>query len=303
MFNNTKKKFKSIIKIIWIGIIIIFLLVFLIRNYKTLIESLVLLDYDSFFISLILIIASRLLLSVNMLIATRTAGFNLTFSNSYSIYFRSQIAKYIPGSIWQYFGRYFLLNDMGASKLEIRDSIIIEHFWIVCSSILFGSFFLLISKPSFILQYLDFNNNCWYLLLPASIFIVSIIFLIITWKKSDFLIKKLLPPIFIIFNLLFIWLTMGFSLWFILFKFQVDSISIFFTIGAYSIAWVLGFLVPFVPAGLGVRDGFLVFAFYQYIPLNSIILLIAIHRIIYFLAEVLLVLPCLFSNRKKTLIE
>ena len=55
------------------------------------------------------------------------------------------------------------------------------------------------------------------------------------------------------------WRIAGIQIWLLAYGFGMDlSISnMALSIGAYALAWVAGFLVVFVPAGTGVREGVL----------------------------------------------
>lgn len=85
------------------------------------------------------------------------------------------------------------------------------------------------------------------------------------------------------------WLSLAASFWLTLLPFTVDRLlPPFFVVGAYCLSWVVGFLVPFAPAGLGVRELVLTLAFAPFLDSQTVVLLAGINRLLYFLLEVLL---------------
>ena len=61
-----------------------------------------------------------------------------------------------------------------------------------------------------------------------------------------------------------------------------------YILGSYCIAYVVGFFVPFAPAGLGVREATIVFAIAPFVGNEIAILLAGINRVLYFAVELLL---------------
>jgi glycosyltransferase 2 family protein len=54
------------------------------------------------------------------------------------------------------------------------------------------------------------------------------------------------------------WIPTGFAAWLIVSAMTPDPPGVAFVTGVYALAWLLGFVVPFVPSGLGIREAVLV---------------------------------------------
>ena len=111
------------------------------------------------------------------------------------------------------------------------------------------------------------------------------------------LLKLILPSKIIIFNLLFVWIFFGASLWITIIPFTYYSPPYSFILGIYCIAYIAGFFVPFAPAGLGIREPVLVLGLTLFVNIDIAILLAGINRIVYFGVEVLLGLSTVIKNK------
>jgi uncharacterized membrane protein YbhN (UPF0104 family) len=61
-------------------------------------------------------------------------------------------------------------------------------------------------------------------------------------------------------------------------------------VGLYALAYAIGFLVPFAPAGIGIREAILVAGMSTLISTEEAIVLASLNRIIYIILEVGIVL-------------
>ena len=77
------------------------------------------------------------------------------------------------------------------------------------------------------------------------------------------------------------WCIAGVQVWLLAYGFGMDlSISnMALSIGAYALAWVAGFLVVFVPAGTGVREGVLGLLFAGSLSSGGILAVVLVSRI------------------------
>jgi hypothetical protein len=101
--------------------------------------------------------------------------------------------------------------------------------------------------------------------------------------------------------MLLAWASLGTSFWITLGPFSEVPVPWIFTIGVYCLAYIAGFLVPFAPAGLGVREGVLALGMAAYLTPEMALLLAALNRGVYLLAEIILVIPCLAWYRRSVL--
>lgn len=85
-------------------------------------------------------------------------------------------------------------------------------------------------------------------------------------------------------------MALGASFWVCLRPFLSQGPSWSVVIGVYCLAWVAGFLVPFAPAGLGVREAVLALVLDPVLDPQTSLVVVAVHRVIYLVVEVVLAL-------------
>ena len=178
---------------------------------------------------------------------------------------------------------------------DIRDSLFAEHLWMLSSAGIMGFIMVYFAKPEFFFLWLskfgvDLKiSHLWFLAI-----IVSILTCLVFFKKNMISwVISLRPPLRALPALFFTWVLLGTSLWVILHPFTVPPLPLSFIIGIYCLAYVVGFLVPFAPAGLGIREAILVTGMVPFVSLEQAIVLAAVSRVIYFAVEILAAVICL----------
>jgi len=176
----------------------------------------------------------------------------------------SSVSRYIPGGIWGYVSRSeWMLRNFGIPFYQSGAASIIEIIVSISSS------FFVIGFTSIITD--GFRTNFH---VGISAFIPIVMWILIgrlgSIKEFSIFNRKILNPIWklpsktwLLSNSIFIvqWIFYGLILWLI-----IQSVSdipvinggfIFDVIGsvfAFAFAWCIGFLIPFIPGGLGVRE-------------------------------------------------
>ncbi len=181
----------------------------------------------------------------------------------------SNFGKYIPGKVWFAVGRTVLSERLGISKRKSFTSIIIDTYFLLLTSIIF----LLI-----ILFRISFQGTN-YLFLIIILIVIMIPFLIPAFIKKimNFIFTKLKKPsveynikittmIKIIFSDIIIWSLQGLQFLLLVKSFTDFSFNAFSVLLVYPGAWAMGFIVLLMPAGLGIREGFITFALIQIFP-------------------------------------
>jgi len=98
-----------------------------------------------------LLALGKLALNATMLIVARRFKIPLSLRDGFYVYNVAQLAKYVPGSIWQFVSRISMLRARHASSRSIRDSIIAENGWLVGSALLLGSALVWLGQPGLFL--------------------------------------------------------------------------------------------------------------------------------------------------------
>lgn len=289
-------QWKAVLKWGWSLLVIGFVATYAYTRQEVILESLSMLSWMILLASLLAITAAKLTLVENMRLATDRAGLLFSYMTCYCIYNMSQLAKYVPGSIWQFVSRIAMLRDRGASVASVRDSMIAEHAWVLITALLFGLAFVIASNPPWIegriLSFITETPWIWFALSAVGVIGLVILFhpagrRLIRWGWS------LRPRLRAIMVLLGTWMLLGAAFWITIVPFLEIPVSFLYCVGIYSLAYFIGFLVPFAPAGLGVREAILVASISSYVGLEVAVLLATINRILYFLVELMMVVPCL----------
>ncbi|MDI5985659.1 hypothetical protein QLQ85_12755 [Halomonas sp. M4R5S39] len=286
---------KNVAKWIWLSAIVVFVIYYALNKRDIILQTLSLLSWGILLGVFLLIFLAKLCLVANMRIAASHFSINFGWIDSYRIYNLTQLAKYIPGSIWQFVGRIAILRERGVAAQDIRDSLLAEHLWVMASAGVMGVVLIAASQPGLLhvwFDNVDVNIRLQWVLAGSALMIASVI--VVFFLRSHLLrwFLRLRPPVMAIPALLFTWLFLGSSLGVTIAPFVESSPPLAFIIGIYCLAYVAGFLVPFAPAGLGVREAVFTFSLIPFMSVDLAVLLAAINRIVYFSVEIIAVVFC-----------
>lgn len=217
----------------------------------------------------------------------------------------SQFGKYLPGKIWAIGGRVILAKKYGVRELESSATVLIEEIsYFLSAMVLF-----LVSLGCYRKEVIPSVVYLAFLFIPLSLLFLhpKILQKILSFgarlgkmnlELKDLDLKRVIYSYFLYFLSLLIQST-GF--FFLIKSIHPVSFNSFFgIIGAYSLAWALSFIIIFIPAGLGIREGILVFFLKFFIPLPMATLISIFSRLWVTLGEVLLFLIAL-SIKEKTI--
>lgn len=201
---------------------------------------------------------------VGWLLILGLLGLKAPRRDTFYIFMVSSVGKYVPGNVFQYLGRIFLASRLNISKNLVVISIILEF------SMFLGLGFLISSIYSFSYMKDVLGDYEFLLYIVFLIFVICILFLFflsnirlkfiniieralnIGWVHS---IKFLFLSIF---SSLTVFLFLGMSAYFIVQGISQETpISLLNMVSYFAAAWVVGFLTPGAPAGLGSRDAVL----------------------------------------------
>jgi glycosyltransferase 2 family protein len=214
------------------------------------------------------------------------------------VYLKTNIAKYLPGNVWHYYGRILAAKNANVSAGAATLSVLLEPLLMLAAAliiiVLFGSQFA-VNKSNFGVQILQLLSlvvvlgavHPW-VLNPAIRFLYRL-----KSKKSDsenqpisslnierYPLKPLLG------ELVFLGLR---GTGFILTMFALSSLNLShipLLLGAFSFAWVLGLVVPGAPGGIGVFEATALTILQYHFPTALVISAIALYRLISILAEI-----------------
>jgi uncharacterized membrane protein YbhN (UPF0104 family) len=290
---------KTVAKWLWVLAVIIFVIYYAGPRHEEILQAVEVLGWLPVFFAFFFIVIAKLGLVVNMRLACARFGIYLGWWDCFRIYNHTQLAKYIPGSIWQFVGRIAIFNSRGYEGRTIRDALVAEHFWVILVAGALGIVPLLLGNDAYINS---INNSGTFAeqwpkfgVWGGVFFVTAIILSVVTiWRwisKLQVLIRwfiGLMPSWRVVTILLLTWALFGASLWVTIQPFVEYLPPYAQIVGVYCLAYVIGFLIPFAPAGLGVRELVLVLGLSVWVNPDIALLLAGVNRLVYLVAEICL---------------
>ncbi|MCM8804329.1 MAG: lysylphosphatidylglycerol synthase domain-containing protein [Candidatus Omnitrophica bacterium] len=217
----------------------------------------------------------------------------LSLKDSFEIVGQAQIGKYLPGNIFQYLSRISLGKKAGISMEVLLLSMGTETLILVLAAISIGSIGLFFDgkPPVRLIGKLNINESQFIILL---IILITSFFGILLRKTRVWIYSCLrhtrkggLITAFFLFIGVFIFYGVLISLLLSnLWKIETILKWYHFSWG-FALAWLLGFITPGAPGGLGIRETVLYALYHHEIHEGTLIGLIFILRIIFGLGDLL----------------
>jgi glycosyltransferase 2 family protein len=251
--------------------------------------------------SIFLYLVTSYLLPLGWKQALQAFGARVTFYDSTTIYGKSQILRYVPGNIFHFVGRSLLSKKYGFANGIVLNGIFTEITAQVFASAIIG----LCSMTFLSMKNIGFLNINYYIALFSFLFFLIAIFIILYKFSKPFrewiLKNKLIVPLstlktkVIVLNLLMVFIAYsfycllnGFNLWVLANNLLGISINVIaLIIGAQAVAWIIGFITPGAPGGLGIREAVLIFILTPNLGEARAIVLALIYRIATIIGDVL----------------
>lgn len=298
-----KSKLLNIIKVVWIIVVIAGGVYYVVKNYVPAIQYLQSINVSKLLFSFLLIVIVCLLI-VNLVQSSLILfGWKPNFKLAFSFITLSQLGKYVPGGFWQFVARFGAYKENQISYKNMGKSFLIENIWIVSGSFLVGIFFILISQPTTILRKfgITLTTNIQMILGISSLFFWFFILIIIEFTtKSEGRKSNILNVCKQFLCQLALWVILGVSFFF-LFNKTGSLHDLFYTIGAFGLSFLAGYVAIFAPGGIGVREYVAVLLFSLQFSSTEVGIYTIIHRILYTVVEFLLAgIGLLLTRTKKT---
>lgn len=186
----------------------------------------------------------------------------------------SQLAKYMPGNIFQFAGRQSLGMAVGIPADKLLISSVWEIGLIACAGASFGA----LGIPIFLHT---LAPQVGLMLWIGIVAILSVLFVRIFGKEVS---------VAFLLQILFLCVSAGCFVWLLFSVHGLGSQGISFWPvlgGGYIVAWLVGLLTPGAPAGLGVREAVLLFLFHRIIPDSDLLLAVLLSRFTTVLGDLL----------------
>lgn len=173
----------------------------------------------------------------------------------------SQIAKYVPGNVFQFAGKQILSLEYGLEAKKVIKSQFFEVIFLILSSLYF----------SLVVFMLNFLHISLYYSVGASLGL-AVLGLAIARKAGTGYLFSLIS------YMLFMLISGGvfFTICSVLSAVPYDMAQAVYIISCFVAAWFLGFIMPGAPAGLGIRESVLIFLLIPVVHDQSVIFMAAI---------------------------
>jgi uncharacterized membrane protein YbhN (UPF0104 family) len=211
-----------------------------------------------------------------------------------NVYFRAQIAKYIPGNVFQYLGRNLLAKKYDWPQKTVSYATLLEII-----ALIFASGILALAQWIILLNPAGNIRKFLMVVLPIALYLI-----VSSFKYASAYLSKKLSSVYNLFNkyldILFdlkinhLYLATLLYLAFlilsgIIFWQVVNALNQFApptylalstSIYAFGTAWMIGFIIPGAPGGIGIREAVLVFLLAAHITTETALAAVLIMRII-----------------------
>ena len=228
-------------------------------------------------------------------------GMHLSASQAIRIVSLSQIAKYVPGGIWQPVSWIAMTSSLGISASAAGVTLLALMALDVASALIVGPLLLALNDAT--------SGFTWLLLVvPVSVAVVHPRVLSKFVRLAQRLIRRLntgdvslvpAPRLYAaLVGKLPVWLLLGVANLLAARAMHISGPGDWLLLtGGYAVAWAVGFLALPVPSGLGIREAVFIFILRTSFPIATAVLLAVSLRLLYIVVEGLVALCALPIGR------
>jgi len=292
-----KNKILNIAKWLWLTIVLFGAGYYFVKNHEMVTVLIKNISITRLALSLLFLIIAKLLIAEIARLSVRTEGWNPTYVKMLGIYSITSLAKYLPGGVWHFVGRFstYRLNDL--TNKQTTKAMIVENVWLITSAAAVGGSAYSLFQLESLCKLINITCYGYYPFLVAILIGVIWIMGLMIFNRyfcsqnpsNGFLSAKL-----ILISVL-IWALVGIS--FILLFNTLSLKLVGLSIGGYALSWAVGYIAVFAPGGIGVRETVLATMFSVVAPPEQIAVYAAMNRLIWVIAEILLGLVFLFEHK------
>jgi len=191
-------------------------------------------------------------------------------------YTDTQIAKYIPGNIAHLVGRHIRLRNRGVGDKELGLAVLLELISLPVAAVLTASFFMAVWPTRAATRFAElFNGPAPFVVLLLGLVTVLVALVLpsgLQWSAGARTVGLAVLIACLFMGLLGLNLSMTLSLF--------GSSSLSTVIPAATLAWLVGFLTPGSPGGLGTREASLLLLLDGVAPESTLLLTALIFRMV-----------------------
>lgn len=251
--------------------------------------------------SIILLSFSVVVLSIGWnKILNKLTKIDIKYTDTMSIYIKTNLAKYIPGNVMQFLGRNLLGNQYGMEQKNLTLSTIYE---LAILAFIGFTMILVTNQIESIIRFIPKNYILMIIVLGLILFIITLIL----YAKGKIKLSKIelidvikvfkASAIYYLIALIF----MGISFVIVMltvYEHNANIINMISWIGIFILGWFIGFITPGAPGGVGIREAILLAYMNKIIPSQFILEAILIHRVITIISDIIIYIVWIIFNWK-----
>jgi len=279
-------------KIVTIIIILLFLVFYFYSQFDEISQEFndLSINYDYLALALLMITINTFLSVTNWWLLVSWLGYKTSWVKIVKGYALSTLAKYIPGSIWQYAGRAYFMQEFSIPVRVVGIAIISEYVLITLIGIVLAG----ISEPFIQIDVFDNAKTLTLIFLTASLFLIILLLTFpkivkLLMKQMNFDTYKMNDRLFYLAILLCVigWLIMSFSYWQISKSLGILNLNYPTALFLHSVSFASGNIVLFFPNGLLVREALLLFLGKSYFNETLLVFSSFLFRLLILIGEVI----------------
>lgn len=184
----------------------------------------------------------------------------------------TQLAKYVPGNVGQHIGRAALSLSKGIPPGSYAVSVLVETLLAMCAGLAVGLACVLLSPQPASLVLTEYRLLFGVLVVAMSLALLALLALpklaallpwllrriasTARWVDGDFATPRSSAIVRAFLAYAVNYFLIGFGLWLVARAIGGEVVADYFYLtAAFALSWLIGFLMPGAPAGLGVREG------------------------------------------------
>jgi len=277
------KKLIEYSKWLWIAVVIIAVGYYLVTKWESTGAYIQQISLHNFLLSILFIILAKFLLVVISKLSIEKEGHRLPYLDVFRIVSFTHLAKYIPGGIWHFVGRYSAYNEREMKIKSSTRALVHENLWLLSGAFFTGALFGVLSSPGQrIIEEAGLKVTVTVLL--SAIFLLWIL-LLLGYEKL-FPSEGSIRFWVILLASLAAWIFLGISFGLILPGYSLSNGMYYISI--YAFGWIAGYVAIFAPGGIGIRETVLVLLLSNIIESDLAIVYSSVHRFVFVIAEILL---------------
>lgn len=234
------------------------------------------------------------------------SGKKNSFREVVCVYTKANIGKYLPGNVMHYVERNLFAGKLGISQKKIAACSVIEIIGQAGVAVLFGLLFSFQQLKEVLQQLFDEKyKTVIFIAIPVILVIMAAMILIFRKKIAPFVkeyanLKFLVTAVKCLVLYAVVLIVSGLVM-VMLYQYMggtLTSQKVLLIISGYIIAWVLGFVVPGAPGGIGVREFVLTVLLSPALGQELTLTLSVIHRLITIVGDFMAYVFRLFLQKK-----